>query len=177
MEWKSVDYIQLPVVISPEILKNTISLVISPEIRKWVKIWFWGFFRDDDKSSKSHCNPEFFVSKGVFCSKLLFFAKKNGDKNFLKPLDENLFTTPPQIWWSKKSSNFEHRNFWWHVPDVCTYYKLFEVTLRYLRTLIFCFTFLLDVWRKIQHFLPRHRKKKVVKTGGVGYRHDLPHLS
>ena len=89
MEWKSVDYIQLPVVISPEILKNTISLVISPEIRKWVKIWFLGFFRDDDKSSKIIVIPEYFVSKGVFWSKLLFFAKKIDEKNFLKPLDEN----------------------------------------------------------------------------------------
>ncbi len=144
MEWKSVDYIQLPLVISPEILKNIISLVISPEIRKWVKIWFWRFFRDDDKSSKSHCNPEFFVSKGVFCSKLLFFVKKNGEKNFLKPLDKNLFTIP-QIWWSKKSSNFEHRNFWWHVSDVCAYYELLEVTLRYLRPFSFCLMFLLDL--------------------------------
>ena len=97
MEWKSVDYIELPVVISLEIPKNTISLVISPEIRKWVKIWFWGFFRDDDKSSKIIVIPEFFVSKGVFCSKLLCFAQKSSEKKFLKPLEENLFTIPPKI--------------------------------------------------------------------------------
>ena len=97
MEWKSVDYIQLPVVISPEILKNTISLVISPEIRKWVKIWFWGFFRDDDKSSKSHCNPEFFVSKGVFCSKLSFFAKKNWRKEFSETSRQKFVAYPPKF--------------------------------------------------------------------------------
>ena len=76
-----------------KVLKTFIFLVISPEIRKWVKIWPWGFFRDDEISSICRSNRDFFVSAGVFCSKLLFFEQKN----FLKILSKNLFSTSPKF--------------------------------------------------------------------------------
>ena len=79
------------------VLECCISLVICPEIRKWVKICEWGFFRDDEKSLKMHCNWEFFVLAGVFCSKLLFFGQKKNQNIFLKILSKNLFSTPPKI--------------------------------------------------------------------------------
>ena len=148
------------------VFKTCISLVISPEIRKWVKIWSWGFFRDDEKSSKYHSNYDFFVSAGVFCSKLLFSAQKYSRKNFLKILSKDLFITPPQIWWSKKSSNFEHRDFWWHVPGVCTYCDCGQVTLIYSKPPKICFTLQLHVLRKLRHILSQHLRKKVLKTGG-----------
>ena len=158
------------------VLKTCISLVICPEIRKWVKIWSWGFFRDVDKSSKNDCNWEFFVLAGVFCSKLLFFAKKILRKNFLKLLSKILFTTPPN-WMVQKVIRFWTSRFWitcaWcvHIPQTVW---SDPGTLQNSQLLFYVPT------RRIKEdtqFLPQHLEKKVVKTGGVVNRHDLLHLS
>ena len=108
-----------------------------------------------------------FLFQKVSSARNFYFSpKKNGEKKFLKPLDKNLQPTP-QIWWSKKSSNFEHRNFWWHVPDVCIYYKLFEVTLRYLRTLIFVSRSSSTCGERYSTFYLGIGKKKWSKLGGT----------